>query len=1018
MLMAIFSVMFVGAGFVRVIMAGTDHGEFPVKISAAVLGIGSLGVIVTILSIFQILTRLNIIISIVGLSITLLMLHGKLFNYTWSESFKDILSVWKKPRLKVEQRQYWPMLAIVCVIVILYFYHSVLTPIDHFDALIYHSGMAKVMYNNHGMPLISGSSPGIEISANYPPLYPSLGAFLFVISGQTINDLGLRALNPLMAILSLATTYKLGELLGGKNVAIIALSLLTSTSLFMLSSVFTLNYAIQLTMVNGALLFLVFYLRNGDPRFLFLSGIACGFSLLINYTSIYFVIPVAFLVLYLWLRHDLSPKHVALFFVLMLVAGGFWYIRNWIVLGNPIYPWASEIFGGLNLDKEMIKLSMESVRATAAYVSLGNPNPPLTTFLQFIFINRVTFPSLSILTILGIVVLLAKRIPRISTTRDSSIFRYIIIRIRAILFSRKESSIKKEEKIRKQWSNESIVLFLAITMITIIGLILVNGGFFPRYFVVVLGLASLLAAIPLSKSYQSGGIYCRAIVLGILFIMLIHPGLTAALGGKMYHDIAAWAPPSSKQYLWYFSNPGVDYKTDLMRGEGDRVLAWEWINDHVKAGEKVATWESRIYYIKNADLNYFFLLDGREASPLYKLTDKHDMLDYLKDNNVKYVLVLDITSVGKDRLPLMKYLGTSDFPSVYAIGNGAIYHVGRTDTEYVEIGSHGWRSSQKNNNSTYFTLDARSTSPRIFAASDVMMKLSFEYLDKGTSPVYVNDKLPLSKQWIDDHPRIIRTDSGQWKTYSTILISNPGSLYHELGIYSNQEFTIRNLKNEPYNNTITYSAEKVTGNPNSLISTTSPLTTMIYETLDNRRSVILDTSAFCENATLEIYKVIIDLAEPNWNQDRRFQERLVVKESSLNNPVTTLSGDPGFYTIVVREDSNLKKPSVNIFTTAKENSAHIVKVGDLQSRIFVNTPDDKLYRVRIIYKDIGTGNIDFNLQDIDGKWKGHSILTRTDSGSTKVYSLDITGRANSTIVLGMAAHNQDFIINNWDSVVC
>ena len=138
---------------------------------------------------------------------------------------------------------------------------------------------------------------------------------------------------------------------------------------------------------------------------------------------------------------------------------------------------------------------------------------------------------------------------------------------------------------------------------------------------------------------------------------------------------------------------------------------------------------------------------------------------------------MNIQSVGKEKLPLMKFLGSDDFPLVFARSDGEIYHVGKTGRVYSDISSVGWNSYQINN-STYYRLESKATTPRIFVASNGLIRLSFEYFDNDTGHVDVNYRLPSINKWIGDLPNIAKTNSGGWKNYSSLLPDNKEARYH------------------------------------------------------------------------------------------------------------------------------------------------------------------------------------------------------------------------------------------------
>ena len=116
----------------------------------------------------------------------------------------------------------------------------------------------------------------------------------------------------------------------------------------------------------------------------------------------------------------------------------------------------------------------------------------------------------------------------------------------------------------------------------------------------------------------------------------------------------------------------------------DDAKCWRWINKHVDSNERIASFEIRCYYI-NSDV---FLLDGKEAAPLYRSNITIDKaLEYLISRGVKYILSPSWASMSGvlpayKSLIITSYLGDPDYlPAVYVHGSSAVYHVGPLDTD-------------------------------------------------------------------------------------------------------------------------------------------------------------------------------------------------------------------------------------------------------------------------------------------------------------------------------------------------
>ena len=92
------------------------------------------------------------------------------------------------------------------------------------------------------------------------------------------------------------------------------------------------------------------------------SGAFCGFCLGTKYFGwlILGFLGVWLLVETLKTRPQNGVRGIALFAVLALGIGSAWYVRNWIWVGNPVYPFAFGVFGGSGWTPEMARLYDQS----------------------------------------------------------------------------------------------------------------------------------------------------------------------------------------------------------------------------------------------------------------------------------------------------------------------------------------------------------------------------------------------------------------------------------------------------------------------------------------------------------------------------------------------------------------------------------------------------------------------------------------------------------------------------------
>src|SRR5690606_1425690 len=96
------------------------------------------------------------------------------------------------------------------------------------------------------------------------------------------------------------------------------------------------------------------WLRTRESSWLLWCGVMCAFALNTKYFGALF-----FGWLLLWAIGDMAKrrefqfKPLLGFCLLTALLGGFYYVRNWFWVGNPVFPFADEIFGGEGWTAEM-----------------------------------------------------------------------------------------------------------------------------------------------------------------------------------------------------------------------------------------------------------------------------------------------------------------------------------------------------------------------------------------------------------------------------------------------------------------------------------------------------------------------------------------------------------------------------------------------------------------------------------------------------------------------------------------
>ena len=876
-----------------------DEKDTVVKFMSALgLGAGFTALITTILAIFGYLFQLPLNIAIILLCIGFLLVNIYKQKGKEKPSIRESLKAYffiEKIRKPDDFRLWVLSCSAIGIIFFFCFYHALLTVIMHWDSTVYHAVMPVIIYENHGFPLIAGPSIGIEMSANFPPLFPALGAYYYIQMGL-IEDVYLRLISPVMGILTVLATYKIGEVLAGKKYGIISALFLAITPLFFKYSVYATSYAILTFFGAVSVLFLFLAITRGNIRYWIMCGVFYGFALLTSYLAAYLAPFFIIALIGYFIKNKkgfrVNTKIVLILFVSTLIISGVWYLRNLVVLGNPIYPNGYTLLGGINIDPLIIETTFEGIKRDALTAFFGGE----VSLLEKIFIfttYKTHFPAISLLTILGIAVLPTQS--------------------------------------KKFW-------LLSAWPITLSGAILIGITWsFPRHIVFALPGFALLSAVPIVKAIEKIGKYDKnmkahsknvfikirnkillpsksnLLRIGLAMILVtafLFPSLTFSMCGKVVLDNLKDEPLSN--YLWFWENPNAEKWTALKNLIPDSK-SWKWLDENLNEGEKVATVENSIYYVKNCSNEYFFYLDGWEARQLYNITDLATIVQYLRSQNVKYIF--DVPWAREhghlDILPMTQFLRPPYFIKIMGNNNDFhIYEVGPIETPITEntsimlsINQRGWSESQLVNGVLAQSVIAGSVLPRLYVDTSNLTIVKITYLDSGTDMLSVNFYNEYSDTTVFDYAVIQKNDTNEWKTYEFLApLGKEG--YVELAFHAyNENFTISRIEAVPFQSQGKVSVYSLEG---KITSATFPPRLMVYlPILNDNETVMVQTDSFGKEISVEIFEGVI---QP-WETSQWWEHHeIVVRSPSMpaygqTNPSlawkTRKTEEQGLYTMVI-----------------------------------------------------------------------------------------------------------------------
>ncbi|MBN2328905.1 MAG: hypothetical protein JXR73_17330 [Candidatus Omnitrophica bacterium] len=317
------------------------------------MGIGLANFILELWAIPFLLNRWTVLLSLIALALILYVCKKR---WGWAPPEEPAAADPVSDRL--QRILFWSAWSILALMAALFFYHALLFPVQYWDALILYIHYGKMIYQQGGFPILHCLQVGLGLGANYPHLYPLHQAATAMMFGYW-SDLYGQLLPPLAGLGSMLILYCLGlRLLKNRLSAIYAVLAFCSISLVSTYFILASDYALVMFYTALFLLFLEAFLSQPSiRRVLPLMAVSAIFPH-INYLG-WIVWPVLVLAIawsyaftVKWNKSDAVKIAGWLFFWFGL--GLTWYIRNYLVTGNPVYAFFPKIFGGVNINLDVL----------------------------------------------------------------------------------------------------------------------------------------------------------------------------------------------------------------------------------------------------------------------------------------------------------------------------------------------------------------------------------------------------------------------------------------------------------------------------------------------------------------------------------------------------------------------------------------------------------------------------------------------------------------------------------------
>ena len=206
----------------------------------------------------------------------------------------------------------------------------------------WHISSAKFISNNLKIPF--HEPLGRDEPFWSPPLYHFTVAFIyfnFNSFSHTAANFAIKFVSPIFGILALIFSFLVIKKLSNSKIAFYSIIFLSFFPIII-------DYSV-LSYVESMLLFFVvlsvYFMINKKPV---LSAISAGLAILTKYNGVFILPVLVYLVYRNFEKKESCKKSTVVIFISLLVASP-WLIRNWILLGNPVWPFLNFIFKGIEL---------------------------------------------------------------------------------------------------------------------------------------------------------------------------------------------------------------------------------------------------------------------------------------------------------------------------------------------------------------------------------------------------------------------------------------------------------------------------------------------------------------------------------------------------------------------------------------------------------------------------------------------------------------------------------------------
>jgi len=489
------------------------------------------------------------------------------------------------------------ILTAIATLLFLASYHAFMFPQILWDTLTVYAFLGKRIYLDGRIPFFSGSSGSVEWSGNYPMLVPMLYAWFNFSLGE-VNDLLGRSISWVFGVATLVATYTMAKRLFDQNTALFSVYILAVTPMFLAHAMLSYIDIVLTYYFAVALYFAYTACEDMSTKRAYLAGFMGGLAAWTKYQGLFLV----FIITVYWLMmraRDRTVDRIFLRILLVLaISGSAWYVRNWLLLGNPVYPNLFQLFGGRNLDGWLFShnynywIGRWSVQlgTDRSYESLIRL--PLTLFIR----DNSVF----------------------SLGQDGVGFLLACFAIPGLLLS-----------LAKRTDGDLLLLNWVLTLFS---LWFISLYYFIRY------LLPLLPAFAISSGRLLNLVVrdvkkTRAPLRVFLLIIIAIPLITAFF---IPTGVLALIGPTYTFRDYVFSRPFMPPSSEeaLRHAIPADYALWQFINRETPRNAVFLTLDHRWYYVDRA----LVFADSTEMRELYFISNTPQAVDFLASANVTYIV--------------------------------------------------------------------------------------------------------------------------------------------------------------------------------------------------------------------------------------------------------------------------------------------------------------------------------------------------------------------------------------------